>query len=90
MPPAARCTSDHTSVNAPTEPAPSIAYSRNWPSVPGVSSPETTFLAPIHSTAVIEPNTSTTTIAVSVACRRMRLRAMPRATSTAAPKRLRS
>ena len=83
MPPAARCSSFQTSASAPTEPPPISAYSTNWPSVPALMRPATTSCAPDHSTSVIAPKISTIATAVTIACARMRRRAVSTAVASA-------
>ena len=76
MPPAARCSSFHTSARAPTEPPPISAYITNWPSMPAVMRPPMTSCAPDHSTTITAPKIRLIATAVTMACAPMRLRAV--------------
>ena len=79
--PAARCTSPHSSLSAPTEAASITAYSTNWPSWPALMRPASTSLAPIHSTPTMLAPTRMKTAAVIMA--RTRVRRIPAANAAA-------
>ena len=83
--PAARCTSPHNSLRAPTELASMTAYSTNCPSCPGLMRPASTSLAPIHSTPTMLAPARMNTAAVNAARARVRRMPVANAAAMAAP-----
>ncbi len=65
MPPAARCSSFHTSAREPMEPPLISAYRTNSPSVPALIRPAMTSCAPAHNTPTIALNINTMLAAVT-------------------------